>query len=340
MKGSAAMANAIHAEMIQPRGRGYRDDQIVPHSHYRQPIDRSPGRLAGHSRIWGDASPEVQSRVIDGLIEASRDAGLDARQTALVLAIVRVESGFNPDAAAGTTSAFGLGQFIDRTGAAYGIDDTNRHDVALQSRAVVAHCIDNMRLARSRGQGEEHVYKYHHDGPTRDYGGLALSNREVMPYLDRYERFVLERPQLTERIAPVRAAHDPSLDEPAHPAFALYAGALNGIAALNARFGIENDPRGANTAGALAHAAHAAGLQRIDHVVLGHDASRMFAVEGELDSLTKRYVSVDTAQARAQSVEESSRRIDATLAGTPRPDAQMQTMAERVESPVMQPRIV
>jgi hypothetical protein len=329
------MTDEIHADMVQPKGRGYRDEQIVPHSHYREPIDRSPGRLAGNSRIWGDASPEVQSRVIDGLIEASRDAGLDARRTALVLAIVRVESGFNPDAAAGTTSASGLGQFIDRTGSAYGINDASRFDVQQQSRAVVAHCIDNLRLAHSRGQGDEYIYKYHHDGPTRDYGGLALSNREVMPYLDGYERFVRERLQVIGGDASPQAVHDLRLDDPAHPAFALYTGALSGIAALNARFGIENDARSANIAGALAHAAHAAGLQRIDHVVLGHDASRMFAVEGELDSLAKRYVSVDTAQARAQSVEESSRRIDAALAETSRPGPAAQAMAERVESPVM-----
>lgn len=332
------MTNEIYADLVQPKGRGYRDEQVVPHSHYREPIDRSPGRLAGNSRIWGDASPQVQSRVIDGLIDASRDAGLDARQTALVLAIVRVESGFNPDAAAGTTSAFGLGQFIDRTGAAYGIDDTNRNDVQLQSRAVVAHCMDNLRLARSRGQGEEYVYKYHHDGPTRDYGGLALSSREVMPYLDRYERFVRERLEIIGSLPPTQAMRGASLDDPAHPAHVLYVGASSGLAALDARFGIENDPRSANAAAALAQAAHAAGLQRIDHVVLGLDASRLFAVEGAVDSPAKRYVSVDTVQARAQSIEASSRHVDAAVAGRVEPDPAVQAMAERVEVPVMRMR--
>lgn len=331
------MTNEIYADLVQPRERGYRDEQIVPHSHYREPIDRSPGRLAGNSRIWGDASPEVQSRVIDGLIDASRDAGLDARQTALVLAIVRVESGFNPDAAAGTTSAFGLGQFIDRTGAAYGIDDTNRNDVQLQSRAVVAHYMNNLRLARSRGQGEEYVYKYH-DGPTRDYGGLALSNREVMPYLDRYERFVRERLEIIGPVPPPQATRGASFDDPTHPAHVLYAGASSGLAALDARFGIESDPRSANAAAALAQAAHAAGLQRIDHVVLGHDASRLFAVEGAVDSPAKRYVSVDTVQARAQSIEASLRRVDAAVADRAEPDPAVQAMAERVETPVMRMR--
>jgi putative chitinase len=203
------MNDPIYDEMTQPRGAAYRSDQIVAWSHYRTPIDASEGRLAGNSRRWGDASPEVQSRVVDRLVAASREAGLDARETAYVLAIARVESGFNPDAAAGTTSASGLGQFIDRTGAAYGLGDGNRFDARAQAEALVAHYIDNRDLARSRGQGEAYIYKYHHDGPTRDYGGLGIAERQVMPYLDRYERFVearLERDAGTRPVPPSPSA--------------------------------------------------------------------------------------------------------------------------------------
>lgn len=103
----------IYESMIQPRGRAYRDDQIARRlSYYDDPIDKSPGRLAGNSHVWGDATAEVQSRAIDALVSASEQAGLTPRQTAHVLAIARLESGFNPDAAAGTTSAYGLGQFV------------------------------------------------------------------------------------------------------------------------------------------------------------------------------------------------------------------------------------
>ncbi|MEN5426353.1 peptidoglycan-binding protein [Stenotrophomonas pennii] len=183
----------IYQTMIQPRGAGYRSDQIKPYSHYREPIDQTDGRLHGESRRWGDASPEVQSRVIDTLIESSREAGLSPRETAHVLAIARVESGFNPDAAAGTTSASGLGQFIDGTGSAYQLNNSNRFDVEAQSDALVQHFIDNRQLAQRRGQGEEYIYKYHHDGPTRDYGGLGLAESKVMPRLAEYEQFVNER---------------------------------------------------------------------------------------------------------------------------------------------------
>ena len=197
------MSNDIYESIIQPRGREYRSEQIKPWSHYREPVDHSPGRLAGNSRVWGDASPDVQSRVIDTLIEFSRNAGLTPRETAHVIAIARVESGFNPDAAAGTTSASGMGQFIDRTGRHYDLNNQNRFSSEAQADALVAHFIDNRNLAVSRGQGEEYIYKYHHDGPTRDYGGLGLSNREVAPHLNEYEAFVEHRLGLQQGQDPI-----------------------------------------------------------------------------------------------------------------------------------------
>ncbi|AKC80581.1 lytic transglycosylase [Xanthomonas arboricola] len=196
----------IYTEMLQPRGAAYSSDRIKAWSHYREPIDSGDGRLHGESRRWGDASPQTQSRVIDSLIDASRDAGLSSRETAYVLAIARVESGFNPDAAAGTTSASGLGQFIDRTGAHYGVNASNRFDVQAQSQALVQHFIDNRDLARSRGEGEDYIYKYHHDGPSKDYGGLALSRREIAPHLDNYTQFVEQRLAQTQGNAVDRPA--------------------------------------------------------------------------------------------------------------------------------------
>ncbi|MBT2767152.1 peptidoglycan DD-metalloendopeptidase family protein [Stenotrophomonas sp. ISL-67] len=199
------MPNDIYTNMVQPAGAAYRSNQIESWSHYREPIDESRP-LHGQSRRWGDASPEVQSRVIDSLIASSRDAGLTPRETAYVLAIARVESGFNPDAAAGTTSASGLGQFIDRTGKHYGLNNTNRFDVDAQSDALVAHFVDNRNLARDRGQGEDYIYKYHHDGPTKDYGGLGLAQRKVAPHLDEYEQFVNQRLSQTQAPAQQHAA--------------------------------------------------------------------------------------------------------------------------------------
>lgn len=204
------MPNEIYTAMVQPPGAAYRSNQIESWSHYREPIDESRA-LHGQSRRWGDASPEVQSRVIDSLIESSREAGLTPRETAYVLAIARVESGFNPDAAAGTTSASGLGQFIDRTGRHYGLNNANRFDVDAQSDALVAHFVDNRNLARDRGQGEDYIYKYHHDGPTKDYGGLGLAQRKVAPHLDEYEQFVNQRLNQTQTQAPAQQHAAPAV---------------------------------------------------------------------------------------------------------------------------------
>lgn len=74
------------------------------------------------------------------------------------MAIARVESGFNPDAAAGTTSASGLGQFVDRTGEFYGLNDNNRFNVSANATALIQHFLENKALAERRGQGDEFIY--------------------------------------------------------------------------------------------------------------------------------------------------------------------------------------
>lgn len=185
----------IYTSMIQPRVGAPRSSQIARWSAYRESIDTTPGRLAGNSRRAGDASPEVQSRVIDTLIDASQSRGLNARDTAYVLAIARYESGFNPDAAAGASSAAGVGQLIKGTGEAHGLNAQNRFDAKANSEALVDHYIQNRDLARARGLGEAHIYRIHHDGrgARKNSAGLGLANREVMPYLDKYESFVKQR---------------------------------------------------------------------------------------------------------------------------------------------------
>jgi hypothetical protein len=188
----------IYTSMIQPIGRAYRSSEIdKTKSHYDDPIDHSPGRIAGHSHISGDASPETQSRVIDALIASGERAGLQPHDIAYVLAIARAEAKVKPDAAAPNSVAYGLGQFVKDTGTAYGVNDTNRTDLRTQADLLVAYYQDNANQARERGHGEEYIYKYHHDGPNAEHGGLGLEigKRDVLPYLDQYEQFVREHQQ-------------------------------------------------------------------------------------------------------------------------------------------------
>ncbi|OOW00835.1 lytic transglycosylase domain-containing protein [Pseudomonas sp. MF4836] len=176
--------------MYAAKGPSYKADQIAANSNYRLPVDHRPNRLAGNSRVHGDASQEVQRQVIDILVELAQDYELTRDDLAMILAIARVESGFNPDAAAGTTSASGLGQFVDGTARAYGIyDNEQRFDAKMSSEGLVKHYIDNKKMAALRYSGREvylMTYAYHHDGPSLSYGGRKISEDEVMPKFDLY----------------------------------------------------------------------------------------------------------------------------------------------------------
>jgi IS66 C-terminal element/Transglycosylase SLT domain len=122
------------AGLLASRGPAYRQSQISELSHYDDPI---VGTVAGNSHVWGDASATTWMESINALIQAAGNAGLDTNHTALLLSIVRVESGLNPSAAAGTTSASGLGQLIDKTGASFGLTPANMWDVNAQAQAAV-----------------------------------------------------------------------------------------------------------------------------------------------------------------------------------------------------------
>jgi putative chitinase len=122
---------------------------------------------------------------------------LTDRQLALTLAIARVESGFNPDAAAGTTSALGLGQFVDRTGTAYGLDEHNRFDSQAQADALVQETLNNMGHALQQGHGgkdlERYAYAYHHDGWSKEQGGFGLADERVLPLVGVYQQYLENR---------------------------------------------------------------------------------------------------------------------------------------------------
>lgn len=163
-------------------------NKVASYSFVNKPIVEGEGR--GNSRRAGDAPKEVIDKSIKTIIAAGQRAGMSKDEIALTLAIARHESGFNPDAAAPSTSAHGLGQFIDTTGANYGLTDGNRWDVEKQAEALVAHTKDNIALAKKRGKGTEYVYKYHHDGPSGEYGGLKTSKNKVMPYIDYFKNML------------------------------------------------------------------------------------------------------------------------------------------------------
>lgn len=216
------MSSGSYESIFAPKGKGYPHPLPLPlpdpapeydkkgkkkptklpkgGSYYSLPLIRSAGRAAGNSRIQGDASHDVQKKAIDAIIEAANKHRLSQRETAYVLAMARVESGFNPDAAAGTTTASGLGQFVRATGWEYGLNDSNRFELTSNADALVRLFIDNRDLARNRGfAGKEleiKIYQYHHDGagtaskPAKDRGGCNIAINQVLPLTNKYEQFI------------------------------------------------------------------------------------------------------------------------------------------------------
>ncbi|MDY1039333.1 muramidase family protein [Lelliottia sp. CFBP8978] len=93
------------------KGKAYFDDQIKPFSLISLYPDIDTSRkLRGNSRTTGDADKEVQDAIIDMIITIAVRYGLSYKEISYILLTAKVESGFNPDAAAGTTSAAGLAQ--------------------------------------------------------------------------------------------------------------------------------------------------------------------------------------------------------------------------------------
>ena len=168
--------------------KGSENAKVASQSYFNSDIvDRE---FQGNSRAAGDVSPEVQQRVIMSIINEGSRVGLTDREIAITLATARYESGFNPDASAKSSSATGIGQFINDTGTAYGLNDDNRWDLDAQVDALVNHVADNAETSRKKGYGEEYIYALHHDGPALDRTGLNKSKEYVMPFVDKYLKLI------------------------------------------------------------------------------------------------------------------------------------------------------
>ena len=102
---------------------------------------------------------------------------------------------------------------------------------------------------------------------------------------------------------------DKQLGDQAHPAHGVFKQALDGVHKIDADRQRAPDQISQNVAGSLAVAAQRAGLSRIDHVVMSEDGSRVYAVQGDLNSPHKRMAEVPTQQAVNTSLEQSSREM-------------------------------
>lgn len=97
-----------------------------------------------------------------------------------------------------------------------------------------------------------------------------------------------------------------ALDHPQHPDNALFKKVLEGVHQVDAKQGRTPDQLSENLAASLTVAARKEGLDKVNHVLLDDPGLRTYAVQGELNSPLKQLASVDTAQAVATPVAQSS----------------------------------
>lgn len=98
-----------------------------------------------------------------------------------------------------------------------------------------------------------------------------------------------------------------SLDDDRHPCHAMYGRAMDGVSRLPPPCPRDDVERG-NVAAALTLAARRSDMDTIDHIVASSDGRRVFAVQGDLDSPSKRIAEVDLDVAIATPAENS--RVD------------------------------
>lgn len=104
------------------------------------------------------------------------------------------------------------------------------------------------------------------------------------------------------------------LDDPAHPDHPLFKQAQGAVHRLDASHQRAPDQRSDNIAASLTVAVRRDGLERVDHAVISQDASRIYAVQGDLNSPLKKVAEVPTQQAAATPVQASSQEWQALAA--------------------------
>ncbi|MGX5100605.1 hypothetical protein [Enterobacter cloacae] len=104
----------LYSELYASKGKAYFDSQIRDYSLLKlYPDIENTKIIRGNSRVSGDIDELSQQKIIDMLITIGVRYKLTYKEISYILLCAHVESGYNPDAAAGTTSAAGIGQFTN-----------------------------------------------------------------------------------------------------------------------------------------------------------------------------------------------------------------------------------
>jgi len=136
------------------------------------------------------------------------------------------------------------------------------------------------------------------------------------------------------------------LNDPKHPDYAMYQQARTGVGKIDAEHGRAPTEHSDNLAASLVVSARAGGLNKIDQVLVGSDGGRIFAVEGNANSvhgLDRKMAHVETMQALNTPVAQSSANWPQALQQGQQGHAQAQAQQQQVaqnqtqQGPTQQP---
>lgn len=174
-----------------PQGYGLPSPSLPKHHTPKRTIASLSSRPTREPKI------DVQVRIV---LHCER-LGLNARETAFVLALCEVESSFNPVARNPKSSAKGLFQFIDATrielARRAGVSAKDPFCIELQLACLTEQLKEAFPVAERKAGGRSTdeffawAYAYHHDGPSFRHGGYTLACKRILPKLDRYECLVM-----------------------------------------------------------------------------------------------------------------------------------------------------
>ncbi len=170
-------------------------------------------------------------------------------------------------------------------------------------------------------------YTDNHDRPLHTDGHLGPGTRSALEAYQRDHHLVADGVAGPKTLAAIeqqihaeatrQATPAIRLDNPAHPDHALYEQARTAVHRLDAQHQRTPDQQSDNLAASLTVAAKREGLTSIDNVVLSDDASRAYAVAGDMNSPHKRIAEVPTAQAVNTPVAQSAEALAKSLPADP-----------------------
>lgn len=200
----------VYSYLNAAKGLAYKSEQIKNYSLIKvYPEVDTTRELRGNSRIIGDADKSVQDKIIDMLITISARYLLNYKEIAYILLTTKVESGFNPDAAAGTTSAAGLAQAtaafvsdaksksLNALGFTLDIENEKIFNAEKGCYAVIySFLINKAKVLQYYSVNQRDYWKWlyllHHDG-INSLAGYSAGTHKISKDGDKWADYILER---------------------------------------------------------------------------------------------------------------------------------------------------